>query len=296
MTKTAVPDLFRLDGLSAKAPKGLAELPSDVWENGQDIPLDRWVLGQFNRLLPAKVNSRAMIRLFLENPKGLEIAETASTIANEASAFGTYLREIDAQNEAGRDDALATAFPGVGEDAEKGRIRYANQFVVYQNSKGELSGLMIDLKLINVIQVRRQRRIVPTKVAWEFAMLNNPVLDGKAAPDAEKFTSEEQAFLLQHVSTSVPVEAFAYRIILQTVIDGHTSPEQIDTALRTYLNEARAESLSQSFLASQRSGAISRMSDLGLIERKREGVRVNYAATPAGVAFVAKNSRTKRGK
>jgi hypothetical protein len=158
--------------------------------------------------------------------------------------------------------------------------------VVYQNGKGELSGLMIDLKLINVVHVQKERKIVPTRIAWQFAALPNPLLDSVSEGQPERFSSEERVFLTTHILRSVPVEGFAYRVILEAVRQGQTSPEQIDTALKVYLDDGRAEDLSQSFLASQRSGAISRMSDLGLIERRREGVRVNYAATENGIAFL----------
>ncbi len=284
--ETFVPLLFRLDHFPREKPKGLAELPPDLWSHGQRIPLDRWVLGQFNRLLPAKANARALIRLFRENPKGLDIAVAAEQIASQAAMLGDYLRDIDAKHGLPRDDALATAFPSADEGAEKGRSRYANQFVVYQNGKGELSGLMVDLKMISVVQLRKERRIVPTRVAWDFAVLPNPLLD--SAPDGlpEKFSPEERAFLIAHIVRSVPVEAFAYRVILRAVREGQASPEQIDAVLKSHLDEERAEDLSKSFLASQRSGAVSRMSDLGLIERRREGVRVNYAITEEGMAFL----------
>ena len=281
-----VPPLFVLEGLPREEPTGLAELPADLWSHGQTIPLDRWVLGQFNRLLPAKANARALVKLFVDSPKGLEIAGSAAAVAAQAALLGDYLRSIDATRDVPRDDALATAFPSAEEGAEKGRTRYANQFVVYQNSKGELSGLMVDLKLINVVQVRKERRIVPTRTAWEFAALPNPLLD--AAPDGrlDKLTPEERRFLTNHILKSVPVEAFAYRVILEAVRNGQTSPDQIDAAMKVFLDDERAGTLSQSFLASQRSGAVSRMSDLGLIERRREGVRVYYAATEDGLAFL----------
>lgn len=285
-----VPPIFQLQGFPEEPPKGLAELPADMWSNDQNIPLDRWVLGQFNRLLPAKVNVRALIRLFLDSPKGLEIGIAASAIAAQAAVLGDYLRQLDVKQGGSRDDALATAFPSAEEGAEKGRTRYANQFVVYQNSKGELSGLMMDLKLINVVPQRKERKIVPTQVAWDFAALPNPLLDGGPNGSMGKFSPQERSFLIWHILRSVPVEAFAYRVILEAVREGHTSPEQIDTALKAYLDQGRAGDLSQSFLASQRSGAVSRMSDLGLIERRREGVRVYYSATEDGLTFLDKNT------
>jgi hypothetical protein len=158
--------------------------------------------------------------------------------------------------------------------------------VVYRKRRGELSGLMVDLKLINVVAQRKERLVVPTHVAWEFARLPNPILDGGQDGHAEKFAPAERSLLLRHILSSVPVEMFAYRVILEAVQKGSNTPDTIDAALKTYVTEDRAEKLSQSFLASQRSAAISRMSDLGLIERQRDGVRVSYAMTEEGRAFL----------
>lgn len=281
-----VPALFKLDGFPSKPPKGLADLPSDMWAPGQAVPLDRWVLGQQNRLLPVKVNSRAIVRLYAESHKGLPIGPTAERLAYEAAMFGDYLSALDEKNKTSRDDAFSTAFPTTAEDADKGRTRYANQFVVYQNGRGELSGLMVDLKLINVVTFKKERFIVPTHFAWEFARLTNPVVDS-ADGAIEKFSPEERTLLLGHIVSSVPVESFTYRAVLEAVQAGDNSPEKIDAALKTYVAEDRAEKLSQSFLASQRSGAVSRMADLGLVERQRDGVRVLYVATAEGRSFLA---------
>jgi hypothetical protein len=288
-----IPILFKREGFPAKPPKGLADLPWDMWAPGQSVPLDRWVLGQHNRLLPAKVNARALIRLFADNSKGLPIAQTAERIATEAAMFGDYLATLDESRKFSRDNALSTAFPTTAADADRGRSRYANQFVVYQNGRGELSGLMVDLKLINVVTQKKERFIVPTRIAWEFAQLLNPVVDTSATGTTEKFSPEEQALLLGHIVTSVPVEAFAYRAILEAIQAGNSTPEKIDAALKAHVADDRAEKLSQSFFASQRSGAVSRMADLGLVERKRNGVRVYYVTTEQGRDFLAQCLATK---
>jgi hypothetical protein len=282
MSRANIPDLFHLEGLPSEPPEGLADLAGDMWANGQIVPLDRWILGQYNRLLPAKANSRALIRLFTEDPRSLTISQTAERIAAEAATLGDYLAARDEMYELSRDDALATAFPTTAEGGDKGKSRYANQFVVYQNGRGELSGLMVDFKLINVTRFRKELLIVPTRMAWELAILPSPVLDGMGA---EKFSGEERMFLVRHIVQSIPVEAFAYRAILDAVSNGHSSPDAIDANLRGFVTKDRAEKLSVSFLASQRSGAVSRMSDLGLIARKRDGVRVSYQITDAGRSF-----------
>ena len=111
----AVPDLFKLRRFPSEPPNGLVRLPTDRLGPGQRVLLDQWVLGQYNRLLPAKVNARALIRLFVEeHPKGfpiLEIRETANRVADEAAKLGDYLAMLDKSRERSRDDVLATAFP-----------------------------------------------------------------------------------------------------------------------------------------------------------------------------------------
>lgn len=291
-----VPIIFRRVSLPATEPKDLAHLPADMWRHGQDVPLDRWILGQFNRLLPAKANARALIHLFAERKFGLKIDEAANLVASEALSLGDYLAAIDEREKVARDDALSTAFPQRKKDAEKARTRYANQFVVYQNGRGELSGLMIDLKLINVDIRRRERLIVPTRTAWEFAKLENPILDNTRNGAAQKFSDQEKGFLTEHIMHGVPVESFAYRAILETVMNGDNTPEKIDAGLKEkYVSKVRAEQVSQSFLTSQRSGAISRMSDLGLIERLRDGVRVTYGVTKEGERFLSQYMNLLKG-
>jgi hypothetical protein len=149
---------------------------------------------------------------------------------------------------------------------------------------------MFDFKLINILVKNSENLIVPTKAAWEFAALTNPVLDSADDSSASKFSAEEKAMLLDHIASSVPVEAFAYHAILETIRNGDNTPGKIDAVLKSFVSADRAQELSQSFLASQRSGAVSRMSDLGLVERRRVGIRVSYAVTHEGVAFLARRT------
>ena len=290
-----VPGIFQLTSLPEIEPTGLSDLPPDTWHHGQEIPLERWILGQFNRMLPAKVNARALIHLFAK--KGpLLIESAAQQVAKQALELSDFLVHWDAVHKPPRDEALATAFPSRRKDPEKGCTRYANQFVVYQNSRGELSGLMSDLKLINVEVRRRQRFIVPTHTAWDFARLENPVLDSQKDAELRKFSGDERSYLLEHILNGVPVEAFAYKSILEAVDMGESTPQKLDRWLRRFVSTDRSTKYSQSFLTSQRSGAISRMSDLGLIERQREGVRVSYSVTADGRAFLVRYGSKDRGR
>jgi hypothetical protein len=279
-----VPPIFRLDLLRDLTPP-FVELPDDIWAPGQQIPLDRWIFGQFNKLLPAKVSCRGLAHLLHNQPKGVELGEAAEEIAKQAAVLGNFLARYDEQYNIGRDDAFSTAFPSNGDNSDKSRLRYANQFVASVNKQGQVSGLLIDLKLINKTG-RKLARIGLTEIGWRFAVLPNPILDGVEDTPPQKFSDEERAFLLAHVARSVPIEDFAYRAILRAIMKEANTPDTIDADLLQYLTPDAAENLSKSFLSSQRSGAISRMTDLGLVERVRDGVRVSYLITDIGEKYL----------
>lgn len=82
---------------------------------------------------------------------------------------------------------------------------------------------------------------------------------------------------------------FSPSAILEAVAAQKKTPEKIDKALKAYVDDSRAQELSKSFFASQRTGAISRMNDLGLIVRERDkddGVSVKYVLTKRGREFL----------
>lgn len=283
-----IPTIFLLHGIT-ESPQRIAEPPSDPWMVSDRVPLDRWVFGQFNRLLPAKASCRAMAHLLSNEPNGVPLSKAASIISEEAATLGGFLAVCDKRNAVRRDEALATAFPSTADNAEKGRLRYANQFVASVSREGKVSGLLTDLKLINH-SCGEDPLLLLTEIGWQFALLRNPVLDGGQEKPIGKFSAEETALLLDHIAHSVPAEAFAYHTILTTILEGGDTPEKIDTVLRKYVPQDRNRLLTTSFLSSQRSGAISRMADLGLVTRIRDGVRVFHMVTNAGKQFVQNSS------
>lgn len=279
-----IPKLFRLDGLP-DSPPSLADVPDDIWTIGQEIAIDRWVFGQYNRLLPAKASCRALAHLLLGQPKGILLEDVAHRIAKEAAVLGDLLANHDDENDIARDDALSTAFPSTGRKSDKSRLRYANQFVASVNRQGQVSGLLMDLKLINT-KGRQATRVMLTEVGWQLATMLNPILDSLQDRPTQKFSEHERCLLLTHIARSVPVEDFAYRAILRAILTGQNTPDAVDTALMENVPQGANRGLSKSFLSSQRSGAISRMTDLALVERVRDGVRVSYVVTDAGNKYV----------
>lgn len=275
----SIPSLFLLDGIGDLS--SLASPPDDVWTMTQEVPLERWIFGQYNKFLPAKISCRALAHLLQDGPDGIELDDAAFKISQEALIVGNLLTNYDKQNGTKRDDALSTAFPSSDREVDKSRMRYANQFVASVTKKGKVSGLLIDLKLINHTGGNKPRLML-TKAGWSFVKLRNPILDNKPPIVAEKFSAEEKTFLLNHISSFVPTEDFAYRAILDAVDAGARTPRELDTALQKYVSKDVDQTLTKSFLATQRSGAVSRMVDLGLMIRERDGRSVSYSTTDLG--------------
>jgi hypothetical protein len=285
-----IPELFSVDGLESLSATvseiTTAEEPDEVFT------LDRWLFGQYNKLLPVKANCRALLRIVADYPDGVPLIDIAPRIGEAAALLGDYLADCDRRHQVGRDDLLATAFPRSGTDAEKSRARYATQFVGSTNSQGVLSGLLRDYRMA-ALAAGAGARLMPTEPAIRFARLTNPVLDASQTEPALKFTPEEVAFLLDHIRAHVPAEAFAFRTLIEAIANGAVTPDRLDEALRVHVPAETNRSLSPSFLTSQRSGALSRMADLGLIARERKGVRVSYTITPEGEAFVREGNTDK---
>jgi hypothetical protein len=264
-----------------------APMPNDVFPKGSKVTVDRWFFGQHNKLLPAKTSCRALAVLMVERPLGIPVAEAGPRIAKEVASVGDYLRQLDARSGASREEALATAFPTNADDSDRSRLRYANQFIGNLNTQDQLSGLLVDLKLINYLR-GKEPMLLLTAPGIEFAKLTNPVLDeplrSNGAP-RQRFSEEEIHFLVTHIRNHVPVEDFAFRTVLTALKSGINTPELLDQKLTDLLPSGKKK-VSEAFVATQRSGVISRMSDLDMVLRRRDGIRVKYEATSRGNTYL----------
>jgi hypothetical protein len=284
-----VPAIFRREPLIVSQRQNtFAQLPDDVFLPGQPVPLDRWPFGQFSKLLPAKASCRAIANIEISAEKPVSLESIATHIAAEATNLADYLTMLDERLALQRDDALATGFPASSETVEKSRLRYATQFVGALSKTGLLSGLLVDLKLINLTSVRTAK-VGLTRVGWEFALLESPVLDAEA-PTGQKFTDQERSYLIEHIARIVPAEAFAYRTVLRAIMDGSATPDALDKVLQGHVAAAKKDTITPAFITTQRSGVISRMADLGLLTRSREGVRVSYVLTDSGKDFAQRSA------
>jgi DNA-binding transcriptional ArsR family regulator len=156
-----------------------------------------------------------------------------------------------------------------------------SQFIGQTNSDGRLTGLLADLRFVQMLE-ETEDRIILTEQGWRFAALSNPVLDGSFGDHRDGLSGDEVSYLIHHIVDFVPEERSAYKTLLKHIREGSDTPRKLDLHLKSSLSRQKKGDLSDSFLSSQRSAAISRMVELGLVKREREGVYVRYLSTESG--------------
>jgi hypothetical protein len=256
------------------------------WKSVEQIPIEHWMFGQYNKLLPLKISIRALCNLVCSTNSPIELDEAGNIIADQVRAVAEILTKLDDAYDNSRDEMLSTAFPSP--DAEmKSILRYKNQFVGAISKDGKLSGLLRDFNFINISQENADF-VLPTSAGWEFASIRNPILEGDY--EGHRFSEEEFHFLINHIRDSVPVEKFAYELLLQLISRGINTPSLLDNELVKNYRAGEVSKVSESFLSTQRSGAISRMCDLGVVRRVWHGTAVSYELTEKSKEFLMDDS------
>jgi len=275
-----IPEVFRaVQGDST----GLSLVePERVRSTGAEAPPKDWLWGQYNRFLPAKATCRALLNLMGKNPAGLPVDDAVAKISYAACGLGDFLNSIDMRLQLSRENAMKAAFPTSDINGGESRLRFGNQFVgTFKQEK--LQGFPADLKLV-VSEGGKEPKLLLTKAGAAFADLANPVLDTRDEFPRTRLSDEEIAFLLSHIKEYVPQELSAFICVIDGIESGANTPDGLDSYVRTRFNLSEA-AMKASFLSTQRTGVVSRMVDLGLLARAKEGLRVTYVTTHPGKYF-----------
>lgn len=280
-----VPEAFWLKATTLDGINLLKSTPSA--SDTTNLPPTQWLFGQFNKFLAPKATCRALLNLLFDNPTGVPLTEAANKISLAACRLGDYLHHLDNLLQSRREDAFSSAFPSSDiEGGGESRLRFGNQFVAHIRHE-QLGGFPSALRLV-AMDIAKEPRLSLTKVGADFAVLENPVLDGRGAAPTNKLSQAEVQFLLNHILNSIPEETSAYVAILNAVKSGANTPATVDAYLRRLFELPTEEAISDTFLTTQRTGAISRLADLGLIARQKQGPRVTYLVTSSGTEFLSR--------
>jgi len=251
-------------------------------ERVEDGPL--W--GQYNRLLPVKFVLRRLANVLEERAEPGEDVPTetdhqpfSSTVAQDARSFGMRLEDADEKRSRGRGEKFSAGFP-TGDKTEKSLDRFESHFVGYSDRNRNLTGAPAALLFVD-ISVSETSQIGITEAGLRFAELTNPVFDESIDAD-EPLSSEERDFYLDYVAERLPAEIEAMTHTADAIRSGDNRP----TSLTERVAELDAD-WSEAQASTNRSGLVSRMYELNLVDRFRVGQRgIGYELTEHGTEFL----------
>lgn len=247
---------------------------------GVENERDLWLWGQVNRILPLKFALRMLARHQPPDCNAIEYSEFIRSLVQEARQFGELLERQDKRLNKERGEGLAAAFP-TGEDPQKAADRFGNLFVGSPRADGKQSGALPLLKFVRLLQEGDSISIGLTRAGVGLAELQNPAMD--VGDYSQPLNTKEVEYYLGHILREVPGEVQAIKLILSAILSGKIRREAINEAISNVYPR-----WTPAMVNTQRTGAMSRMYELGLFSKEKIGVTVRYTLTPRGQEFLGR--------
>jgi predicted transcriptional regulator len=233
-----------------------------------------WAL--YNRLFPVKTVLRVLLNIVSSSsPKDgfVDLAEVQDAATQEAVLLFKVLSRIDKKNGRKPGEKLTAGLP---KSRDRAKDRFRLYFVGSINSKNRLEGAPAILSFVNIRSDESGKaQIGLTESGVRFAELENPILDRQDYSSA--LSAEEASFYMQHIAKKLEKEYRLCNVVLETIANGRNTPDEL-TQVVLDLNPDTEKEEAQAI----RSSLVSRLSELGLLTRKRKGLNVTYVLTPRG--------------
>jgi predicted transcriptional regulator len=243
---------------------------------------DEPLAGHYNRFLPMKVSLRVLLNMILgaetydEGDYHTEMApihidEFRSKALSVAVYAKKWFAQLDSQAQISVGEEITVGFP---DEKGKSQERFVSQFVGSVRKKGE--GFLCEM---GFIRVDEDGMVEMTREGLEFTRIPNPIID--ATPQAKRgirMSQIEQFTMMRHIQQFLVGEWDFIVEIAGLIHSGSNTPSTMDEKLRESKEwgEARASLM--------RNGVLSRMQELGFVERLKEGRNITYHLTENGNA------------
>ncbi len=299
---TAIENQLHLESISP-IEKGLSsnsalrndfEIPSKIWEDSNFpthlseyssiIPVDEpdprvlesdylWMMN--NRYLPIKLALRSIASCLSHgsaSKQWTELSIAHDVAAKAAVRTGRSLESKDSQRRSNR-ERHAIGFPSDRDEKSQSRFKWFCVGILKPN--GAIVGAPGTLRFANIIKNGDGHPVIGlTEAGLAFAQLKNPVLDfgGTTNP----LSPEETEFLWSHVSRVLPKERSLMLRVLEYISQGRNTPNALTEPVKSILGKNLTETISH------RASLVSRLAEMGLLIRKKQGLHVTYHLTDHG--------------
>ena len=247
----------------------------DICSQITDDPL----AGHYNRFLPMKLSLRVLLNMILgaetydgeyfEDREKIHIDDFRKKALDVALYAKKWFAQMDSQAQVSVGEEITVGFP---DEKPKSQERFVSQFVGSVRKKGEGS-----LCEMGFIRVDDDGVVEMTREGLYFAQIVNPIID--VTPQAKRgirMSQNEQFYMMRHIQQFLVGEWNFIVEVAGLIHGGFNTPSTMDEKLR----EAREWGEARASL--MRNGVLSRMQELGFIERVKDGRNITYHLTENG--------------
>lgn len=236
--------------------------------------------GQYNRIFPVKVTLRILANYIKYFGTNIDLESFQEEAANIAREIGKKLQIIDEKNNRSRDERFSTGFP-IGKDEYKAKSRFKMHFIGYLTKDNIIEGAPGSLGFVDILRGENGKLTIGiTKAGLDFALIENPVLDSENVDMI--LSNAEKEYYINHVFNNVQAESTAMILVLSSIKKGADNPDFLNEKIRTLNN-----SWSNDVVNTMKVGLVSRLFELNLIAKQRQGLYVKYSLTSKGEHLVS---------
>lgn len=239
--------------------------------------------GQMNRFAPAKVSLRILANVLARaKTEWADLKVVTAAVGEQAPLIKEMLHNKDKADARKRGEGFYAAFP---KDQRPSLQRFASQYVGYlAKMSGEPQGLLAEMSLVNI---RKSPdgivEIGLTEPGYQFSAMASPLIDivllqGK--PAAFALSLEEARFLFAHLEKFRPGELEFLKYVARRIGEGSSTPTALLTAVDDYFKQnPRGMTITDAVLGTMRTGAVSKLVELGIIAINKDGAKSTYQVT-----------------
>lgn len=247
------------------------------------IIADKPIWGQFSRIFPIKLSLRVLANMLENNGEMIEIKEFEDKATKIAEEYYKILEEDDKKKGRILGDNFNAGLPKKGEKSEH---RFQSQY---------LENALINLKFADIKKVNgKPKRIGITENGYKFAILENPIIDNNDFNS--QLSEQETEFFLNHISKNLKEEKEHVKILLNAIKNGINNPNTLTSEMKKYyevllLNEkwfTKTEKIEIGVANTMRAGLVSRLYEMKLIKKEKNGKNVSYVLNENGFKLLEK--------
>ncbi len=216
------------------------------------------------RLLPMKHALRLLWSMSSETKRSLPDGEFRNAMNQMLRLNGETLANEDNRFGRGRGERLAAGFSHLDDDA---RSRAVNWMIGSPGGTTKLSAMEI---IGWSTKDSEGYRLTPHGL--DLAKLPNPIIDRDLAHEGP-FSPLERTLILDSINHRLPQEWNIMRTLIDGMRGGAVGNERLDARMARKYGEGTAFNWTNSILQLRRVAAVTRMSELGLVIRRRDGRR-----------------------